>query len=98
MRLLKERDIVCVCVCPNCPLKRSRNNYQSSHSGQEKDMNKTGKEHLNKVDGIKVFKTGLYQKIQEPIQRRVHYPKRNFVLQYEGELQTTKTQQIHLNA
>ena len=43
MRLFKERDIVCVCVCPNCPLKRSRNNYQSSHSGQEKEMNKIGK-------------------------------------------------------
>ena len=50
MRLFKERDIVCVCVCPNCPLKRSRNNYQSSHSGQEKEMNKIYEEWRRKWD------------------------------------------------
>lgn len=69
---------MCVCVCPNCPLKRSRNNDQSSHSGQEKDMNKTGKEHLNKVDGIKVFKTGLYQKIQEPDSKKSSLSREKF--------------------
>lgn len=61
-------------------------------------MNKAGKEHLNKVDGIKVFKTGLYQKIQEPIQRRVHYQREILYFSMKEELQTTKTQQIHLNA
>ena len=42
MRLFKETDIVSVCVYLNCPLKRSRNDYQSSHSGQGKEMNKIG--------------------------------------------------------